>query len=260
MSVQPLVGSGGYAGWRLLVRTTEQQKAMVARDPVVAQDHRHFRGTIGSVQTAGQLVSDFRLLKTALTAFGLENDLNSRFFVRKVLESDLNDPKSLVNRLSDKRYKAMAQAFGFGTAKPGTAAPGFADAIVARHVDAELERRVGTVDGNLRLAMNARRELPALAASPSTDATKWYTILGSTPLRKVVEGAFNLGTAFSKLPLDRQVQDLKARSERLLGSGSPSVLADAGKVELLIQRFLLTAQSVTPTQSSYSAALTLLSS
>ncbi|WP_134724592.1 DUF1217 domain-containing protein [Paracoccus luteus] len=260
MSFQPFVGTGGYAGWRLLNRTADQQKAMIARDPAVAQAGRHYRETIGTVQSAEQLVGDFRLLKTTLTAFGLENDLNSRFFIRKVLESDLDDPKSLVNRLSDKRYRALAEVFRFDGSTPKTTTAGFADAIIARHVDAELERRVGTVDGNLRLAMNARRELPPLAASGSTDATKWYTILGSTPLRKVVEGAFNLGSSFAKLPLDRQLLELQGRSERLLGSASPGVLADPAKVEKLIQRFLLTAGNVTPSQSSYSAALTLLTS
>ena len=38
MSFQPLVGQGGYAGWRLLARTGEAQKALVARDPQVARD------------------------------------------------------------------------------------------------------------------------------------------------------------------------------------------------------------------------------
>ncbi|MBB1491716.1 DUF1217 domain-containing protein [Paracoccus sp. MC1854] len=258
MSFQPVVGQGGYAGWRLLARTGEAQGALVARDPRVARDTAHVRAKLGEVGNAEELVSDFRLLRTSLSAFGLEGDANNRFFIRKVLESDLSDPKSLANRLSDKRYRAMAEAFRFGSG--GSPSANLAGEIVGRHVSAELERRVGTIDGNLRLAMSAERELKALGASASSDNTRWYNILGSAPLRKVVEGGLGLGADFGKLPIDRQLAEMKTRSGKLFGSDSPSVFAEASNVEKLIQRFLVRAQAISPAQSSYNAALVLLSS
>ena len=257
MSFQPVVGQGGYAGWRLLARTGEAQKALVARDPQVARDTALVRAKLGQVGSAEELVSDFRLLRTTLSAFGLEADASNRFFIRKVLESDLDDPKSLANRLGDKRYRAMVEAFRFASGAGPSAK--LADEIAERHVSAELERRVGTIDGNLRLAMSAKRELGALGGSGATDNTRWYNILGSAPLRKVVEGGLGLGTEFGKLPIARQLDEMKLRSGRLFGSESPSVFADPANVEKLIQRFLIRAQAVSPAQSSYNAALVLLS-
>lgn len=257
MSFQPVIGSGGYAGWRLIARTGETQKALVARDPQVARDTAHLRANLGKLESAEQLVSDFRLLRTTLSAYGLDADAGNRFFIRKVLDSDLGDPKSLANRLGDKRYRAMAEALGFGSGAKRPAK--LADEIAERHVAAELERRVGTLDGNLRLAMTAKRELQALGRSTATDNTRWYNILGSTPLRKVVEGALGLGAEFGKLPIDRQLSEMKARAGRLFGSESPSLFADAANVEKLIQRFLVRADAVSPAQSSYNAALVLLS-
>lgn len=257
MSFQPLIGQGGYAGWRLLARTGEMQKALVARDPQVARDTAHLRSKLADVGSAEELVSDFRLLKTTLSAFGLEADANNRFFIRKVLESDLSNSKSLANRLSDRRYRALAEAFGF-SAGAGPSSK-LADEIVQRHVSAELERRVGTIDGNLRLALTAERELKALGASNSSDNTRWYSILGSAPLRKVVEGALGLGTEFGKLPIDRQLSEMRTRSGKLFGSESPSVFAEPANVEKAIQRFLIRAQAISPAQSSYNAALVLLS-
>ena len=257
MSFQPLVGAGGFAGWRLLSRTADLQRAMVARDPAVARDAAHMRRNLAGVGSAEELVSDFRLLRTALSAFGLEGDQGNRYLIRKVLESDLSDPKSLANRLGDKRYRAMAEAFGFASAAARPAA--LADEIVARHVSAELERRVGTIDGNLRMAMNAERELAKIGRSTTSDNTRWYGILGSPPLRKVVEGAFGLGAVFGKLPIDRQLSELKERSGKMFGSPSPDVFAAPANVEKLIQRFLVRAEAVSPAQSSYNAALVLLS-
>ena len=257
MTFQPLIGAGGYSGWRLLSRTVDAQRAMVARDPVVARDTNHVRDKIGGVTTAEALVGDFRLLKTALSAYGLEADIGKKFFIRKVLESDLEDPKSFANRLSDKRYRAFAEAFGFGAGKERS--KDLAEQIVDRHVSAELERRIGTSDGNLRLALNAKRELAVLGGSSSTDNARWYSILGSLPLRKVFEGAFGLRQDFGKLPIDRQLDEMKTRSERLIGSASPSAFTDPANVEKLLQRFLVRAEAITSVQSSYNAALSLFS-
>lgn len=259
MSFQPLVGQGGYAGWRLLNRTAELQKSLIGRDPAVARSHDHLRAKIDKLSSADDLVSDYRLLDTTLKAFGLENDINSRAFIRRVLESDLDDPKSLANRLGDKRYRQLAEAFRFDKGAAAESRKGLADRIVERHVAAELESRVGTVDGNLRLALNAQRELPALAGSKASDNTMWYTILGSPPLRKVVEGAFGMSSAFARLPLDRQLQDVKEQAGRMFGTESPQAFADPQNLEKMIQRFLLRAQAVSPVQSSYGAALALLS-
>lgn len=257
MSFQPIIGQGGYAGWKLLSRTSGMQTAMLARDPLILRDNDHFRDAIERVETADDLISDYRLLRTALSAFGLEADQNNRAFLRKVLESDLNDSSSLANRLGDKRYRAFAEAFGFG--KDGTRAADLADTVTRRHIEAELESRVGTQDGNLRLALNAKRELAALGNSSASDKTRWYNILGSTPLLKVVQGALGLGTDFGKLPIDRQVEEMALRTRKLLGSDSPSVFSDAANVEKLISRFLIRADAVTGAQSSYNAALVLLS-
>lgn len=256
MSFQPLIGAGGYSGWRLLTRTLETQKAMVARDPGIARDNARVHEKLPKVGTSDDLLSDFRLLKTALSAFGLEADLGKKAFIRKVLDSDTQDSKSFANRLSDKRYRAMAEAFGFaaGTKRSAT----LAQDIAERHVSAELERRIGTVDGNLRLALNASRELSALGKSAAGDNARWYSILGSLPLRKVFEGALGLGTAFGKLPIDRQLDELKARTAKLTGSDSTSSFAEPATVEKIIQRFLLRAAAATPAQSSYNAALMLL--
>lgn len=257
MSFQPLVGAGGYAGWRLLSRTVEAQKAVIARDPAVARDSQHVRTEIGKLESAEQLVSDFRLLRTTLSAFGLEADVNKKAFIRKVLDSDPADPKSFANRLSDKRYRALAEAMQFGSRNGRPA--GLGDRIVERHVAAELERRVGTVDGNLRLALNAQRELVGLGNSGTSENARWYAVLGSLPLRKVVEGALGLGSSFGKMPIDRQMEELKSRAERQLGIKAPSDFADPAVVEKVVQRFLLRADAVTQPQSSYNIALALLS-
>lgn len=243
MSVQPLLPLGGYAGWRFLSSSLDTQVARHARDPAQARDIAHFRETIGQVTTAADLVSDFRLLRVALGAFGLQDDLPNRAFIRTVLEQPVGDDASLVNRLADKRYRALAEAFGFGgPLPPRTALPGFPDAILARHQRQGFERAVGEQSEDMRLALTAQRELPELAARGLSDTTAWLSVLGNAPLRAVFETAFGLPAAIGTLDLDQQVRTFRTGAERVLGSPDLAQFADPVRVEDLIRSFTLRAE------------------
>ncbi len=261
MSYQVFTGSGGLAGWALLNKTSARQRELVAADGAVTTATTNFRTKIGSVTSADELLSDYRLLNVALRAFGLEGDIGNRAFIRKVLESDLSEKGSLANRLSNKNYQRLAEAFGFNpSGQAQTTKPGFADKITAQYVEREFEARVGQGDQNLRLALNARRELAGLAERPSTNATKWYEVLGSKPLRTVFEGAFGFGKAYGKLPIDRQLQEFTKAAQKMFGSDDMTQFANPDKVEKLVRNFLArSAIQVDTATNRYSTALSLLS-
>ena len=86
MSFRPVVPLGGIAGWQFLQRTQTQQREALAASPLIKRETQHFLKEIGSITSAQDLVADRTLLKVALGAFGLESDLNNRFFVQKILE------------------------------------------------------------------------------------------------------------------------------------------------------------------------------
>ena len=88
---RPAVPAAGLPGWAFLSRTASAQQAAHASSSTLQRDTAYFRANIGSIQSAEELVSDRRLLSVALTAFGLEDDLQNRFFIRKILESDPSD-------------------------------------------------------------------------------------------------------------------------------------------------------------------------
>lgn len=262
MTPRIALGLGGIAGWNILKRTSATQKQIIANDVSVKRANTYFRENISKAQSAGDLVKDYRLLSVALGAFGLESDIRNRALIQKVLESDITDRSSLVNRLSDKRYLRLAEAFGYGAGTPKVASDGFGDDVATRFIDRELERRVGQTDEDMRLALNARRELAAMAGRDSSDKTLWFEILGNQPLRKVFETAFGLDSkSFGKLPVDRQHNMLMERAEKMLGSSSFKTFADEARTEKLVRNFLVRAQvqMSSPAQNAYSAALTLLS-
>lgn len=244
MSVQPLLPLGGYAGWRFLSGSLGSQLDRVATSPVEARDMAYFRDRIASVESAADLVSDFRLLRVALGAFGLQEDLPNRAFIRTVLADGTTGDDALANRLADKRYRAFSEAFGLGgPLPPRTRLPGFADDILSRYTRQVFEQAVGEQDETLRLALTAQRSLPEIAARSQSDTTAWLSVLGNPPLRRVVETAFGLPGAIGTLDLDRQLRAFRDGAERVLGTSDFTTFSDPDRVEDLIRRFTLRAEA-----------------
>lgn len=128
MTFSPTVLGSGVGGYAYLKRTRDAQQGLFQNSAVVSRETKAFAEKIERVETSDQLMADRAVLKVALGAFGLSEDINNRAFIKKILDSDLSDTKSLANRLADKRYLAFAQAFNFaspdGPRLPDAAAPG----------------------------------------------------------------------------------------------------------------------------------------
>ena len=176
-----------------------------------------------------------------------------------MLEGGTDDPSSLANRLTAPGFKRLAAAFGFGNLGGArTDEPGFAAGIVAAYKTRAFEAAVGETDNDMRLAMNFRREMAEL--SQGAEGGSWFTVIGSTPLRQVIEKAYGLPKEFGQIDVDRQRDILRDKTSTMFGTANLTAFADPKNVEKVINRFLARAQlEAGPSASSPgSSALTLL--
>lgn len=259
---QPVIPFTSLPGWIFLQRTLEDQTNVFKQDPVITRDTDYFEAEIGNITTAEQLVSDRRLLQVALGAFGLQEDINNRFLIQKVLEGGTTDSSSLANRLADDRYKQITDAFGFGIgAAPSTQISTFGAEITERYRTQEFEVAVGQQNEAMRLALNADRELVDIATSDVSEDTKWFRILGNPPLRTVFETALGLPSGFAQLDIERQLEIFKEKSADNLDISDVSSLVDDAVREDVIRTYLLRDQvSAISSISSGTIALSLLQS
>jgi hypothetical protein len=261
MSFQPVLPLTGFAGWSFLKKTIARQQLAQQSVPAQVRDEAYFRDKIGKVKTAEQLVNDKRLLRIALTAFGLEADVNSKAFVQKILEGGTLKEGSLANKLADKQYQKFSAAFGFGDySVPRTVISTFPDEILGQFRARSFETAVGNQNNAYRLAMNAERELPALAAKATSETSKWYSILGNAPLRSLFQTAFGLPTSFAAIDLDQQVAVMKEKTTATFGESTVSQFTEPAKLDSLVRRFLLRSemQDLGTGSSPAAIALTLL--
>lgn len=262
MSFSPLLPTGGLTGWAFLNRTADAQKEVMSETQSVKRLTDAFRARISDINSAEALIEDRELLTVTLAAFGLEEDINSKFYIQTILEQDTFDQESLSNRVADKRYLEMAQTFAFGDlGGPKTKFTDFADKIIERYETKEFETRVGAVDEDMRLALSFQDGINTIGTNDTSNDTKWFSIMGNPPLRKVFEVAFGLPTSFGSLPIDRQLEVLKDRSENIMKSDQVSDLLDEKSIEKLTNTFLLRSQlDASSSVGSEQIALTILQS
>ena len=259
MTFNPAIPFSSVSGYQFLQRTQERQLEAFSRSPQIQRDIAYFRENIGNVTSPQDLVGDTRLLRVSLTAFGLSEATNQQALVRRVLEEGTSDPTAFANRLGDRRYARLADAFQFD--RPGGSnltRPSFQEDVIARFQVLSFEAAVGEVDVDQRLALNFKREATEIASRDLPPRTLWLQLLGTSALRQVLELGFNLPTGFVQLDIDRQVDILSDGALSRFGTTSPAVFSDPEVIDSFLSRFFVRRDLNLNSPARGTTALTLL--
>lgn len=240
MTFQPVIVGSGLSGWQFLKSTGDRQREVFNQSTLITRDTEYFRQNIANITSAEDLVDDRRLLRVALGAFGLQDDINSKFFVRKILEEGVTDRLSLANKLTDDRYKALAGAFDFDLpVSRNVSDPDFANDIVNRFRAQEFEIAVGNQDQTLRLALNFERSVEEMADADISDNARWFRVMGTPPIRTVLETALGLPSSFGQLDIDQQLDIFREKSRSRFGVTEIKEFADLENTRKIVQTYLL---------------------
>ncbi len=242
MTYQPIIPFGGMAGWAFLQRTKEQQEEAFSQSASLQKELTYFKENIGTISNADELVGNYRLLKVALGAFGLENDLPNKALIKKVLEEGSLNPNSFANRMVNKSYLTMTKAFGFDLAPPSFKLSDFADKIAEQYTTRQFEIAVGNTNEDFRFSLTLERELSEMATASNTDDGRWYTVFGSEPLRHVMQTALGLPSSIASLDIDKQVKIFREKTQAAFGNGEIAQFSDPSNREKLNQLFLARSQ------------------
>jgi hypothetical protein len=262
MAFQPLVPAGGLAGYRFVERTLGTQLETFSARPDIARDIAYFRETAGEADTAEKLAADRRLLRVALGAFGLADQVDKRAFVRKVLEDGTIKRDALANRLSTPAWRELSATLGYGDVGGLLGVDSVREELVERYRIRQFEEAVGARNADIGAALAFKRSVGVIAESETVDRAGWFRILGRQDLRPVIETALGLPSSFGALDIDQQRQELERLARRELGGESPAVFRDPEVMDDVIRRFLaLSAARAGPSPlTPGSTALTLLQS
>jgi len=99
--------------YTILSRDMPKSLDRVANQAQVKKDAQYYADNINKVKDVDDFLGDYKLYSYAMKAYGLDDMIYAKAFMKKVLESDLTDANSFANKLSDTRYKEFAAAFNF---------------------------------------------------------------------------------------------------------------------------------------------------
>ena len=251
-------------GWNFLQSTLDRQEDLFSKSPEINRDIEYFKENIGNIKTVDDFMGDRRIQKVALGAFGLGEEINKGAFVRKVLEEGIRaasptDSASFAVRLNNPDYLALARNFDF-TSGELALSESVVNELADKYERQNFEIEVGEVDQTMRLSLNFERRIEEYVGQGSTEDGGWFSLMGSVPMRTVLEGAFGLPSQFSALDIDRQKELLKDKAFQKFGEKSIEVFSDPENVQSLIKDYLLRSEIEAGPSSTTpgSTALTLL--
>jgi hypothetical protein len=240
---QPIVIGTGLVAWRNLQRTLPDQLAAFSQGAEQERLTSEFKEKASSLTSADAVVEDRQVLRVALGAYGLQDDLDNRYFINRILSEGTTDDDALANRMADSRYERLASDFALdGLSQFVGILPSKAEEITEQFNAQSFALAVGDVNENLRLALNAETELSRIAELDTSDDAKWYLVMGNAPLRSVIESALSLPSSFAQLDIDTQLDVFREKALSAFGVEEIDELAGDEVKAKVIDLFLLKEQ------------------
>jgi hypothetical protein len=226
-------------------RNQAQDVKMTAAEPQVKRAVDSFTAAVGKAKSVQQLLADPKVMQVLLTANGLGDQVTYTALAQKALTSNINDPKSLANTLTDTRWKSVAQTYDL--ANKGLSViqnPKVIATIANAYAEVTWRQSLDATTPGLSNALTFRGE-----ASTITSVDQ---ILGDPVMRTVVTTALNL-------PLEIAFQPLEAQEKAISSRLDIKQFQDPKFVEQFTQRYLIAA-GTNATNTGQTPSLTALAS
>ncbi|MCM2396703.1 DUF1217 domain-containing protein [Rhizobium sp. S95] len=211
----------------------------------------YYKTQMETISTIDEFLSDSRLTNFVLEAKGIDPESlkNEDLDLRKMFESDLTDPKSYVNSLSDGTFAEIVASFNFDlegnlSSDPTGTIQQRGDTLetVNKYLRQTLEEEQGDSSEGVRLALYFQRMAPSITSA--------YDILGDSALLEFFTTAYSMSDYFSS-------QDVEKQASTVSNFIDLEQLQDPDYVEKLVKRY--TALYDTENGTTDSAALSILS-
>jgi hypothetical protein len=202
-----------------------QDIAATATEPAVARAVNAFNTAVTQATSVQQLLNNPDVMQVLLTANGLADQIPYTALAQQALTSNINDPNSLANTLSDTRWKPVVQTYDF--ANKGLSviqSPSVISTIDNAYAEVTWRNSLDATTPGLSDALTFRAE-----ASSITSA---YQILGDPVMRSVVTTALGI-------PLQIAFQPLEAQAKAITSQLDITQFQQPQFVDSFVQRYLI---------------------
>src|SRR5271170_4010817 len=217
-----------------------QEIKTTSQEPAVQREIAAFTPAVQTATSPQQLLKNPTVLQVLLTANGLGDQTSYTALAQQALLSNVNDPNSLVNKLSNTQWKSVAQTYDFANAglsiiqNPkviSTIANGYAEVTWLNSLDA-------TTPG-LSNALTFIQQASSITSAAQIVANPLYDT--------VVNGALGI-------PEEIAFQSVQAQEQAIAAKLDVKKLQDPKYAETIAQQYLI-AQSSSASSSTSTPSL-----
>jgi hypothetical protein len=199
-----------------------------AQKSLITADTKKYIEAISDARKLDDVLASKTITDYSLKAYGLDKEGLTTDQLRKILTSDLGDPKSYANSFKDSRYVDLAQSFNFdpsGVVKlsaDSAQRPALRLSTENKYLLSVMEEKAGETSEGARLALYFLRQAPTL--------TTPLRLLADSAVLEVVKTALGLPSELSSLDVDKQVAIIEKKLD-------VKDLQDPQKLDKFIARF-----------------------
>lgn len=209
--------------YQLVAKNLTRSLANTAKQPDIARESQYYLSKIGQIKTIDDFLADRRVFAFAMKAFGLDDMVNAKAYMKKVLTEGTDSQTAFANKLSDPRFKEFATAFNFARyGKDTTVFDRTRQAVVDKYVRNALEDQVGETSAGAKLALYFQRKAPDIKSA--------YQIMADKELLNIALTTIGLDSSAAQMPLDKLASVI---SEKI----DVTKLSDPTYVQNLMTRF-----------------------
>ncbi len=217
---------------------------LTAAQPDVQRAITAFTKAVNGATSVKQLLANPAVMNVILTAAGMTDQIGYTALATQALTSNLSNPNSLANQLTDTRWKTLAQQYNFATnGLKSIQTPAAIASIAQSYAQATWQTQQDAVTPGLSNALSFR-------ASAST-ITSVDQILGNPTMRTVVTTALGI-------PEQIAFQSLAAQEKAISSQVDISKFKDPKYVENFVQRYLIANSANAASSSTTTPDLTTL--
>jgi Protein of unknown function (DUF1217) len=221
-----------------------QDVKVTAAQPMVKASIAAFTQAVSSAKSMTQLLANPQFMNVLLTANGMSDQIGYTALATKALTSNLGDPNSLANKLTDTRWKTLAQTYNFSSTGLATFQnPATIASIANAYTTATWQTSQDQVTPGLTNALAFKAQASTIS---SVDQ-----ILGNPTMRAVI-------TTTLGIPQEIAFQSLNAQEKAISSRIDITQFKSPSFVESFVQRYLIANAANTSSSASSTPDLTTL--
>ena len=220
------VGSGmpGLVLYKSLQSSQTKRFEEYAERPTVNREVEYFAAEIKNIESADDLVDNYRLKQFVLQAFGLEELQNSNGLLKRVLTDDLGAEDAFAYRMRDPRFVEIASALRLDRGVETITSDAAIGEIIERYLVQGFELDIGEQNIATRQALYFKRSIK--------DVENVFQIMADPTMKEVVRVAVGLPEQINQIDFDKQTEQFESKVD-------VDRLSDEEYIEDLVTKFLI---------------------